>query len=243
MLFRKHTFEHFKTYLMSLGVQMGSLFLVMGWTSYMSSRPLVEEQELFFAFFLVGSGTIFTSTVFANLQGKNRAIATLMLPASQLEKYLVGWIYSFFLFLLVSTGSFYLVASLVLSLDTEKADVLNIFTKDNFALSMLVIYAMLHGIAIWGAVAFEKMPFIKTALGFFLLALLLIVLNNNLLEWMFDRELNNAVPFGNVSFQEQKEYFSVKLPEGQENLIGLFPAFMAALLWLAALVRLKEKQI
>jgi hypothetical protein len=245
LLFRKHTTEHIKTYLMALGVLLGSLFLVIGWVAYIDPRPMREvEQTLFFAFFLMGAGTIFTSTVFANLSGKSRAIATLMLPASQLEKYLVGWLYSFVLFLLVYTASFYLVINLVLALDPQPTELVNIFKEKNFASAMLLMYALLHGIAIWGAVAFEKLAFIKTAFAFFIVVFLVLVINYFALEWMFGRDLQNAVPFSEVRFQEKDHFYDIKPSEiAQNSLMGLSWVLIGMLLWLASFVRLKEKQI
>jgi hypothetical protein len=244
LLFRKHTTEHFRTYLMSLGVLIGSLFLAMGWIAYISSSPQrTEQQMVFFSFFLMGAGTIFTSTVFSNLSGKSRAIVTLMLPASQLEKYLVGWVYSFLIFLPVFTATFYIVETVILSLDTQPGEILNLFEDKKFAPAMLLIYGILHGIAIWGAVAFEKLSFIKTAISFFILLMLVVVINNYSLEWLFGRELGNTVPFSQVGFQDKENYYMIRLVEDQNKLFSLFPIAMAGLLWLAALLRLKEKQI
>lgn len=245
LLFRKHTSEHFKTYLMALGVLVGALFIVIGWASYINREPLsLNLQSTLFTFFLIGSGTVFTSTVFSNLSDKKRAIATLMMPASQFEKFLVGWIYSFVLFLLVFTGAFYLVDSMVLSLQAEPGELINIFKYNNLALAMVGIYALLHGVAIWGAIAFEKLSFIKTAFSFFIFVLLLTLLNNAALEWMLGRDLNSSVPFSQVVFQEQKEFFFLQLRTGWvKNMEKVFPICLAFILWLAAFMRLKEKEI
>jgi hypothetical protein len=108
---------------------------------------------------------------------------------------------------------------------------------------MLLIYCLLHGIAIWGAVAFERLAFIKTAFGFFILVGLLLLVNHYGLEWMLGRDLNDAMPFSPASFQEKDNFYRVRLAEDQNELIGLFPIVVAGLLWLAALLRLKEKQI
>jgi hypothetical protein len=244
LLFRKHTTEHIKTYLMSWAVLTGSLLLVIGWIAYMEKTPFgLNPQQIFFAVFLMGAGTIFTSTVFSNLSGKNRAIATLMLPASQLEKFLVGWLYSFVLFLLVFTPTYFLTVAVVISLDSGTGEVYNIFEDGKFGPAMLLIYSMLHGVAIWGAVAFEKLSFIKTAFGFFIVILLVVVLNNYALERFFGRELGNAIPFSQVGFPENNNYYSIRLDEDQHDLMRSFPIAVAGLLWLAALVRLREKQV
>lgn len=245
LLFRKHTSEHLKSYLMALGVLVGALFIVIGWAAYINRSALsLNIQGTLFTFFLIGSGTIFTSTVFSNLSDKKRAIATLMLPASQFEKFLVGWIYSFVLFLLLFTGAFYLVDSLVLSLQAEPGELINIFAYNNLAFAMVGIYSLLHGVAIWGAIAFEKLSFIKTAFGFLIFLLLLTLLNNAALEWMLGRDLNSSVPFSQVSYQEQNKFFFLQLRTSKvENMEKIVPICLACLLWLAAFMRLKEKEI
>ena len=218
--------------------------MFIGCVAYMSSSPLGDsEQSLFFVFGFLAAGTVFTSTVFANLSDKSRSIAALMLPASRLEKYLVGWLYSFVIFQVLFIGCFYLVVSVVLSLDGQPGKLLNIITYNHVGVSVLLLYAILHGVAIWGAIAFEKLSFIKTAFGFFILALLLIVLNNIVLEWMFSRDLATSIPFGQVSYQEKNHFYFIGLSENRKNLLGIYPVVIAIILWLAAYARLKEKQI
>ncbi len=112
-LFKKHTKEHYRNYLMSIAVLVGVMILGGSFLVYMADVQLDKNIQtfLFFTIMLL-AGTIFTSSVFADLGEKKKAIAWLTLPASHFEKYLVAWIYSFLLFIIVYTLIFYLAISL-----------------------------------------------------------------------------------------------------------------------------------
>ncbi|MGZ3778849.1 MAG: hypothetical protein ACXVAZ_14400, partial [Mucilaginibacter sp.] len=102
-LFIKHTVEHYKNYLMSLGVLIGVLSLGIGFFTYINNdEPMsMPIQTGAFAIVLLLAGTMFTSTIFADMGDKKKSISALSLPASHFEKYLVAWIYSFVLFQVV----------------------------------------------------------------------------------------------------------------------------------------------
>lgn len=221
--------------------------MVMGFIAYLSSTPMVAQiQTIFFTLFLLGSGFIFTSTIFSNLGNKSQAIAALSLPASHFEKYLVGWIYSFVIFLIAFTASFYLVTALVVSLDDwhgQEKELLNVFSSDQQALSTYIIYAFVHAVAIWGAIFFTKTQFIKTAFLFFVIMGILVALNFQVLNALFTQELKMAMPFSEVFLQTDKELYSLKLPEQQQQLFILVPIVLALFFWTTAYARIKEKQI
>src|ERR1700735_3627414 len=95
-VFIKHTVEHFKSYLMSLTVLIGVMLLGGSFITYMifdSFMPIAMQSVLFVSILLL-AGTIFTSTIFADMGDNKKAIASLTLPASHFEKYLVAWLYS-----------------------------------------------------------------------------------------------------------------------------------------------------
>src|ERR1022692_150129 len=92
-LFVKHTVEHYKSYLMSLTVLMGVMILGGSFLIYMIEAPIDKGfQSAIFAMILLLAGTIFTSTIFADLGDTKKAVASLTLPASHFEKYLVAWL-------------------------------------------------------------------------------------------------------------------------------------------------------
>src|SRR5450755_2181657 len=109
-LFTKHTAENYSTYLMSMSVLAGVMLLGGAFIIFLIPGPMdAGFQSVVFIILMLISGTIFSSTVFSELGDKRKAVPALTLPATQLEKFLVGWVYAYPIFVLVYTGIFYLV--------------------------------------------------------------------------------------------------------------------------------------
>ncbi|QNF33907.1 hypothetical protein HUW51_14685 [Adhaeribacter swui] len=246
-LFAKHTAEHIRWYLMATAVLIGGMTLILGFLAYLQSYPInQEEQTLLFVFGLLGAGSIFTSTVLAHLGDKKKAMAALTLPASHLEKYLVAWLYSLPLFLVVFTASFYLVAFLVMTLDNPgnvPVKLISLFSSDNMVYLSFIAFAFIHGFALWGSVFFQKLQFIKSAFTFFVVMALLLLLNYHGLELLFNRDLAVAIPFDNIGFHDKNQYYYVELPESNKLLTRLLPLVLAVIFWVTAYFGLKEKQV
>lgn len=247
LLFRKHTVEHYKTYLMSLGVLLGAMFLIMGTASYMAVSPMqATEQSIFFLFFLMGAGMVFSSTVFAQLGDKKKAIAFLTLPASQFEKYLVGWLYSFPIYLLLFIPSFYLIVHILLVIDPRvgpEHEVMNILTSEPPLHILLTFYALFNALMLVGSAYFNKHHFIKTAFAGFLGILLLYNLNKQVVQAMLGRDLSSVSPFSAAYFMEGDKRFDVGAYEGKEALLLLLLVVLALVSWIVAYFKIKEKQV
>ncbi|OUJ72474.1 hypothetical protein [Hymenobacter crusticola] len=247
-LFQKHTAEHWKSYLMGAGVLAGALLLVLGFLSYLNGgAPNTRAQAVFFGMFMLGGGFLFTSNIFADFSGKARAIAALSLPASHLEKYVVAWLYSFLFFLLVYIGVFYAVDSVVITLakyGTQQKPVLNLFAREEKAYYSFLLFAAVHSLALWGSLFFEKLAFIKTAVAFFALLMLVSVLNYSFLKSTLGVDLRFSLPFLSADFIENERAYYRLTPTGtQQYLPELMLLVLSALFWLAAYARLREKQL
>jgi hypothetical protein len=251
-LFRKHTAENYKFYMMSTAVLAGIMALILTFVVTVSPSPVtLDVQGILFAFMLFGAGSIFTSSIFSDLGDKKKAIAVLTLPASHLEKYLVGWLYSFLLFIVVFLASFYAVFHLIVPLDNWQGlepQVLNVLSFDNDEQNIFMIFGFLHAIAFWGSISFEKWHFIKTAFLFFAIMISLIFINEYFMEGLLGREIERASPFSSISFLDEiapnnKEIFNIKLPEERKGLLAIVPLGMTFLLWLTAFFKLKEKEV
>jgi hypothetical protein len=243
MLFKKHTIEHYKSYAMSLLVLMGVLLLGIGYISYMQDGPIeVPIQIAGFGITLLLSGTIFTSTIFADMGEKSGAIASLTLPASQLEKFLVAWIYTYIIFQLVFTGAFYLIMMLFLNVRHAGSPhnlLFNLFDP-NLKVAF-VVFTVLHSIAFYGAIFFKKLNFIKTGFVFFLTLVIIVIANKVFVELLVGRDIIRAIPFAQLVYMDNKTLSFVGhpfVPGTAYALIGL-----AVILWVAAYYRLKEKQV
>ena len=245
-LFIKHTTEHYKGYLMALAVLIGVMMLGGSFLVYMIDAPLDQStQSGLFLVILLTAGTIYTSTIFADLGEKKKAIVYLTLPASHFEKYLVAWLYSFLVFLVIYAISFYLVALFLLNVrhvSGQAEGVINLLQKQ--PLQMCLIYAFLHAIAFWGAIYFNKLHFIKTAFVFFIFLGLLILFNKIVLTAMIDRNVDAAPPFGNLRFPDGGRQVDITLPDARDNpTLTFLVVGLTLVIWIAAYFRLKEKQV
>jgi hypothetical protein len=245
-LFIKHSTEHYKSYGMSLVAMIGVMLLGGGFLVYMTGARMDKgNQEIMFMMILLLAGTMFTSTIFADLGDKKKAIPWLLLPASHFEKFLVAWIYSFIVFIIIYTLSFYIVALFILSIKPLEGNQPEMFTiSSNHVLQLYLVYAFLHSVAIYGAVYFEKLHFIKTAFAFFISLCILILMNKILLGIMVGRNVEAAPPFNNLRFSEKGQFYDISPSPGQHSInIDYLLTVLAVILWVAAYFRLKEKQV
>jgi hypothetical protein len=246
-LFAKHTREHLRTYLMSIGVLFGVLVLIGAFLFFVLEQPPdIGFQEASYVIMLFIAGTIFTSTIFQDFGDRAKAIPAMTLPASMFEKFLVGWLYSYPLFIVVYTGVFYLALwglSLGRHWDPEKHFYLFSILENQFVLAF-VLFSMLHAIAIFGAVLFRKLHFIKTGFAFFILLGVGLVLNTLFLKAITGFAIVKlALPFGFMNFYSNGQDYQMGI-SGRGPLVDVGTIFLAAIvLWVAAYFKLKEKQV
>jgi hypothetical protein len=244
-LFKKHTKEHYRNYLMSIAVLVGVMILGGSFLVYMTEIQLDKNAQVFFFFsIMLLSGTIFTSTVFSDLGERKKAVAWLVLPASHLEKYLVAWIYSFLLFIIVYTMIFYLALFAALNIQhvhSHHIVILNIFEKQ--ILQMYGVFAFLHAIAFFGAVYFEKLHFIKTAFAFFIILAVLVVINQGLLNGLLGRTIDSSLPFGYMRFGDTGQAVDIKISSQDTPYLLYLMIILTFIFWVATYFRLKEKQV
>jgi len=248
LLFKKHSIEHAKTYLLSTVVLIGLLFLILSFNSYTNHGLLDKKaQQLTFLFIMLGGGSIFTSMSFIELGDKKKAIPFLTLPASHFEKYLVSWLYSYVIFQLVFVGSFYLVDNIVINLGAphpdERDQLLNVFSAESKTSFVFVAYALFSGFTLWGAVFFEKIHFIKTSVIFFVCLIVLVLLNNQLITLLISKSAQGNVPFEGAGLNEQTNYFRIYPDKSITQYDDYIIVFVAILLWTSAFFRLKEKEV
>ncbi|GAB3291497.1 hypothetical protein ACFQT0_10850 [Hymenobacter humi] len=244
-LLRKHTAEHLRSYLMSTAVLAGGLIVVLCGLTYITHRPLnIQVQTVLYMFLLLAAGAVFTSSAFAALGNPRQAAPALMLPASHLEKYLVVWLYTVPVFLVVFTAAFLAVDALALQLLDGKQGELLDFTKDlSLPLKALLSYLLIHAVALWSALYFNRLHAVKMAFALFGVAGLVVVINYQVLKRLIPADLSPTLPFSSVSFGAGQQWFRMELPESQEALLPLLPLALAVLLCLGAYSRLTEKQL
>lgn len=246
-LFVKHTTEHYRIYLMSIAVLAGVILLGGAFLFFVIPEPPDPGlQTAIFVILMLVAGTIFTSTVFSDFGEKNKAMAALTLPATAFEKLLVGWVYSYPVFLLIYSSVFYLG---LIGLGSAKHwgpnqhFILFSIPQSGFY-TVLTIYTLLHAIALFGAIFFNKLHFIKTGFAFFIGYVLMVIFNTLLLKILIGLDvIKAAIPFGYLNFSVGNKYYSIvaKAIPSQAILIVLFVS--AVLIWVSAYFRLKEKQV
>jgi hypothetical protein len=201
-------------------------------------------QSVVFAILMLISGTIFSSTVFSDLGDKRKAIPALTLPATQLEKFMVGWVYAYPIFVVVYTCIFYLVLMGLTSLKHwpgHHAEVLTIFQGRMYML--VILFAFLQSITLFGAVFFEKLHFIKTGFCFFIGYAIFILFNTLYLKLFIGQVIKPAIPFGTLNFFENGKDYFVGTSDQETAWIFVLLMVIAVLFWFATYFRIKEKQI
>jgi hypothetical protein len=231
---------------MSLLVLVGVMRLGGAFIVYMLDAPMdLGMQTALFTIIILLAGTIFTSTVFADLGDKKKAMAWLMLPASHFEKYLVVWLYSFVIFIVLYTASFYGVLLFLTSIKHfpgRHTEVFDIFYRSG-GLQVFLLYGLLQSIAFYGAICFEKLHFVKSAFVFFIAVALLIIINHLTQQVMLGREVMVDVPFGGAHFMENRKEEGINLTVAHQGQMLILISVLACIFWAAAYYRLKEKQV
>jgi hypothetical protein len=246
-LFKKHTVEHSRSYLLSIAVMFGASLLLLEFEAFISHGVLKHtiQSGIFIAILLV-VGSIYTSLSFSSLGNRQQAISTLTLPASHFEKYLLQWIFTFVIFQIVCVGVFYVADIIIVGLNPNGIDyrftvqnsVFSIFDTTNDAYIAFVFYFLFHGLTFWGAVFFNKLHFVKTAFVFFVSAIVIIISSQTLQTFLIGSHIVRGImPFGGISLK------NIDAPAGI-ILIGMGELCAVVILfWVSAFYRLKEKQV
>jgi hypothetical protein len=247
-LFIKHTVEHFRTYLMSMGVLIGFLILCGLFFFFVVAAffPDTGFQEASFSLVMLVAGALFTSTVFTDYGDKNKAIPALTLPATTLEKFLVGWLWSYPIFLLVYTGLFYLALwGLGLFRHWNGGQHFIYFSlRDPELKSALVLFTEVHALALFGAIYFRKLQFIRTGFAIFLALTVAIILNTELLRTLTGAAVEKAeIPFTYLNFHKGQKFYQIDIADKETFLVQGVLLASAFSMWIAAYFRLKEKQV
>lgn len=239
-LARKHAAENLRAYALGAAVLLGGMLLVLGFLTYLQHRPLdVAGQANLFTFLLLSAGSFFASLAFGQFGEGRQAALALTLPASQVEKYLLAWLISLPVFVVVFIADFYLADWLVMhTISPQPGPLLPLLTGQ--AVPSLRLLLAVNGLALLGSIYFPRLAFVKTAALGLGAAVLLGVLNYKGLNAALGGHLSMAIPFGAAGVTGAGPLF---LPPAQERWLGLLPLALAALLWAAAYARLTEKQL
>ncbi|GAB2974973.1 hypothetical protein GCM10027049_06800 [Mucilaginibacter puniceus] len=252
MLFKKHTVEHSKTYGLSIAVLFGVMFLILLFFSMMNRWHLDEgAQIMLFVFTISGFGSIFGSMMFADLGDRSKVIPALMLPSSHFEKFLVGLLYSYFIFLIVYLASFYLADYIVVSLgdqSPEESKMINVFeTTGRKPAIAFMSFTLFHAFVFWGSVFFKKLHFVKTTIVFFLCLGVLALLNGLVLNMFFaaHTRFSAAMPFTPIYIYDLNSTYggwNIQASDKFDTYGLTVFVFVVLLFWTTTYFKLKEKE-
>lgn len=249
LLLSKHTKENGRTYLLSLAVLAAILCTFLTFVTYAGDGYLGPHlQATFYLVFKVLSGAMFTSIVFSAYGDKKKSIPLFTLPVSNLERYLVGWIYSYVIFQVLYTLCFYLVDFAVLSIanltSVQKNEVVNIITvEDSKFYPGLMIFTFIHSVFFLGAIFFRNLHFIKTGFVFFGGVLGVILINAPLLRLIFGGQAQFSPPFDSIRIMESENGMSLDPAPGSEFYLWILIVVMSLILWTSAYFKLKEREV
>jgi hypothetical protein len=256
LVFKKLLFEK------SLNL-IGSFVLVslLAWSTYHFNGDsdndgwyMVQPQS--FMIGLILGGIYWVSVGFSYFSDKTEGYGFLTLPASHLEKW-----FSVVVLACIFLGAFCLfframdafyTSYFLTHLNPNRIDYKFVYDKTrvmpfwgggipiiDIAFAIFLVFT---GIMAVGSVYFNKMALVKTMFAFAGIILLLQFLNSNITSFFFEKDTNTSLFWSGISIRSTGDY--VNLPK---NINQIFTAFYSYLLpiilWLIALVRLREKEM
>ncbi|MGB3586278.1 MAG: hypothetical protein WBA23_07060 [Tunicatimonas sp.] len=236
-----------KNYLLLFGLIMGTMLLLM--------IPIISTSQFngllyglhiltLFGGVVLG-GCAFTNTAFTAYTTSAKGMATIMVPASRLEKFI-----PILITCLLGTVSVILIGFWLHSEIVELAN-RDMLTKDKYEVTPLwvwqfftYIHFILQGAIFFGSIYFNKNSLIKT-LGAVLVVAIFAFMFNLLLTYHFTGYPSSVMsfPFTFWNIFESGQRFTVKYPPAISDLVELVPAVIAVALIGITYARLREKEI
>lgn len=145
------------------------LFFIMAASS--QNNPYTSQGNLFFTIFIIG-GYLVTSRAFGNLGTFPTTYQYLVLPVSNLERLVTGWLFSSVFYSIAGIAGFIILSSLANLIGSWIWD----YNFEFFCLCqldvfrVLGIYMVTQTIFLLGAAAFKSHAFLKTILAIFVVS-------------------------------------------------------------------------
>ncbi|MEM6841143.1 MAG: hypothetical protein AAF632_02860 [Bacteroidota bacterium] len=247
LMLKLHWAESGRYYLLSFALTIGAMLLLMlpiVGTSQFNSLLYILHILILFGGTMLG-GCLFTTTAFAAYSSPRRGIASIMVPASRLEKLAPVLLIS----LLGSTLVFIIGLQLherITALATQNimpggkynpipSEVLEFFGY---------IYFVLQGATFLGSLYFTKNSLVKT-IGAVLIVTLVAFVFNLLLAYHYTEYPRSidAFPFTFWKIFEPQQRYTITYPEPIGDLVKLIPGLIVVALIGITYVRLREKEI
>lgn len=268
-LVAKHWAENRKRYLLSL---LGLTGLLLVWFFFILTMDKMSPLNVIYQYmtFFVGlyiTGTLYASTLFAELGSKRDAVGFLALPASQLEKLLCALLFGILLFFVGYAVIFYAVDIPMVKLSNQIIEstprnwpntsirvtpnhVYNVFTGDFGPKIEREVHLFLFGFFsvqsafLLGSVYFTRYSFIKVLVGLAIGFLVVMAIQANLIHLFLPPGWHNGWTgwYSDEAGSDMQKF--VELPDFAEKaVIQLVQWAPPVLLWIITWYRIKEKQV
>lgn len=237
--------ENGKKALLSLAVILGLMFLLM--------NPFIDFRKVGFSpIFLhilaycvaLFCGSLFTILAFEKYATPTTGIATILIPASQTEKYITAFISSI-LFMSVLLCAFFAMhyqfaEILIRNYALERINPL----PPEIMIAFSYIFYLVHGVSFLGSIYFPKATYIKTASVFFAFLVICFSVNWIMVHQMVEAgTIVQGPPFAKWNVFRNGTYIQVEYSKTTFLAIKTFFVLFVLALWQVAYVRLKEKEI
>ncbi len=254
LLARGHFRKNLKAYIVSsvvfAGVTLGLFYFIM--SSKRMSMMSAGDQFAVYIMVIFGGLFIFSASVFQPFQDRREGMFQLMLPASQLEKFLLAWTTSIIGYTVCAHGIFFLVRYGVLQYAAVTGyQVADFFDNSRFehfnggaSLVMVIVYFLVHAFALVGSLMFRKLSVLKTALSLLLVVVGYGAFIRTLFNVLFPQEATTTslLPFTPVNVGIDESSYTVTF-SGWPYAASAFAIFIIGLLWFTAYHKLCEKEV
>lgn len=248
-----------KTFLEKPVQMMGFIGLILALTliTYAITKTLIwynAAQNLTFIWGLPVGGGFLACFVFNSFASPSNGSSYLTLPASAFEKWLCTLVISSLFFLAIFLGFFRLMDASFVSLYHRGLDPENPFYKQRYesvyifpfdgviASKVYPAFFVLSGAMALGALYFNKLSFIKTAILLCIISFACFGLNWLFADLLFGHILE-AAPFHHVTIPVGKEEGNIDLSESMKKIVGFSLGLaLPVALWLLTYLRLREKE-
>lgn len=239
LLMRMELRKNFKGILITLFVIFGILFIGFVIDNVFNSYSVYDAHNSAYAVFLLLGGFIFSSMSFSDLSSPLKRSIYLMLPASNLEKFLAGWLISCVGWIVLFTLLFIphtLFINSIGSLFFKNVSFMAFSPLSVIPVNAIMYYIVLQGVFMVGAVNFRGYVFLKT-----LFTLLIIAAFGGILFYMSVADLahsNLECSVERCSPTQVKEFCQM-----WEVIKLVFWWGLAPLCWVLTYVGLKDQEV
>lgn len=244
LLIRLNFAENSKHYLISSALLIGLFIVLM--TPILGSKTVNGTLSfihlLALPLLLLGS-SLFTSMAFSHYQSASKGIQAIMLPASQLEKFLAIWLINtiFLIFFLVIFWTLHYQTIAIANASLPENGRKYFAVPEEVFVFFTYWYFLIQGAIMLGAIYFNKNTYIKTA-GALLITTVAAHTLNSVLAFNFTGHDVNTFPFTKWTIFMNRP-IHVDFSEPIDTAVWAFLILLIVNFYIIAFVRLREKEI